>query len=136
MGISERTARRWIKSGKLRAYKPGRDYWIPESALRELVEESEVHPKAERRSSLEPSFNDVLEDERHEGAEPPPAPGVMPMALGDEPEEVLPPKLEEDIDAAFDRAVDLLRKGGAGEEFIAEVDGPIRQRAFEEVAPA
>lgn len=66
MGISERTARRWIKSGKLRAYKPGRDYWIPESALRELVEESEVHPKAERRSSLEPSFNDVLENERRE----------------------------------------------------------------------
>ena len=45
MGISERTARRWIKSGKLRAYKPGRDYWIPERALTELVEESEVSPK-------------------------------------------------------------------------------------------
>ena len=45
MGISERTARRWIKSGKLRASKPGRDYWIPERALTELVEESEVSPK-------------------------------------------------------------------------------------------
>jgi len=63
MGISERTARRWIKSGKLRASKPGRDYWIPESALTELVEESEVSPKV-GRSSPEPSFNDVLNDER------------------------------------------------------------------------
>jgi excisionase family DNA binding protein len=62
MGISERTARRWIKSGKLRAYKPGRDYWIPESALTELVEESEVHPKAS--ASSQPSFNGLLEEER------------------------------------------------------------------------
>jgi excisionase family DNA binding protein len=61
MGISERTARRWIKSGKLRAYKPGRDYWIPESALTELVEESEVHPKAS--ASSQPSFNGLLEEE-------------------------------------------------------------------------
>jgi excisionase family DNA binding protein len=42
LGVSERTVRRWIKAGKLRAYRPGRDYRIPESALRELVEESEV----------------------------------------------------------------------------------------------
>ncbi len=63
MGISERTARRLIKSGKLRAYKPGRDYWIPESALTELVEESEVHPKAS--ASSQASFNGLLEEERH-----------------------------------------------------------------------
>jgi excisionase family DNA binding protein len=62
MGISERTARRWIKSGKLRAYKPGRDYWIPESALTELVEESKVNPKAP--ASSQPSFNGLLEEER------------------------------------------------------------------------
>src|SRR5215210_5597751 len=59
MGISERTARRWIKSGKLRAYKPGRDYWIPESALRELIEESEVHPKAQASLPLEESERGV-----------------------------------------------------------------------------
>src|SRR5215210_8216556 len=62
LGISERTARRWIKSGKLRAYKPGRDYWIPESALTELVEESVVHPKAP--ASSQPSFNGLLEEDR------------------------------------------------------------------------
>jgi excisionase family DNA binding protein len=42
---SERTIRRWIKSGKLKAYKPGRDYLIPESAIAELIEGSEVFPK-------------------------------------------------------------------------------------------
>jgi excisionase family DNA binding protein len=42
LGKSERTIRRWIKLGTLRAYKPGRDFLIPESALRELMEESEV----------------------------------------------------------------------------------------------
>ncbi len=56
LDISERTAYRWIKSGKLRAYKPGRDYWIPESAIKDVVVESEVRPKAESRSSLEPKL--------------------------------------------------------------------------------
>jgi len=53
LGVSERTVRRWIKSGKLKAYKPGRDYRIPESALRALVEESEVSPKAQSPLPLE-----------------------------------------------------------------------------------
>jgi len=64
LDISERTAYRWINSGKLRAYKPGRDYRIPESAIKEAVEESEVRPKASGRSSLEPSLFNGLEDER------------------------------------------------------------------------
>jgi excisionase family DNA binding protein len=64
MGVSERTVRRWIKSGKLRAYKPGRDYRIPESAFQEFVAESEISPKERGRSLLEPSLNDVLEEER------------------------------------------------------------------------
>jgi excisionase family DNA binding protein len=68
MGVSERTARRWIKSGKLRAYKPGRDYRIPESAVREFVEDSEISPKAFGRSSLEPTLFNGLEDERRAAA--------------------------------------------------------------------
>lgn len=64
LGVSERTVRRWIKAGKLRAYRPGRDYRIPESALRKFVEESEVDPKAPGRSSPQPSLNDALEDLR------------------------------------------------------------------------
>src|ERR687890_1832960 len=66
LGVSERTVRRWIQSGKLKAYKPGRDYRIPESAVRELVEESEISPKAESRSSLEPTLLNGLEEERRE----------------------------------------------------------------------
>jgi excisionase family DNA binding protein len=62
LDISERTTYRWIKAGKLRAYKPGRDYRIPESAIRQAVEESEVHPKAP--ASSQPSFNGLLEEER------------------------------------------------------------------------
>jgi excisionase family DNA binding protein len=67
LDISERTAYRWIKSGKLRAYKPGRDYWIPESAVKEVVEESKVRPKADSRSSLQLPLNGFVngfEDER------------------------------------------------------------------------
>lgn len=64
MGVSERTIRRWIKSGKLKAYKPGRDYRIPVSAVREFVKESEVYPKAPRRSPSEPSLLNGLEEER------------------------------------------------------------------------
>src|SRR5215217_6940326 len=63
LGVSERTVRRWIKAGKLRAYRPGRDFRIPESALTELVEESEVRPKAQAPPP-EPSFNGILEEER------------------------------------------------------------------------
>jgi excisionase family DNA binding protein len=69
MGVSERTVRRWIKSGKLRAYKPGRDYRIPESAFQKFVAESEISPKERGRSLLEPSLNDVLEEERRTGWE-------------------------------------------------------------------
>lgn len=38
LGISEATARRWIKSGKLRYYKPGLKYLIPASAIEDLLE--------------------------------------------------------------------------------------------------
>jgi len=64
LGISEPTVRRWVKSGRLLAFKPGRDYKVPESAVRELILESRVVPKGERRSQFEPTFNDVLEEER------------------------------------------------------------------------
>jgi excisionase family DNA binding protein len=62
LGVSERTVRRWIKAGKLKAYRPGRDYRIPESAFRAFVEESEFDPKAE--APPEPTLLNGLEDER------------------------------------------------------------------------
>jgi excisionase family DNA binding protein len=70
MGVSERTVRRWIKSGRLKAYKPGRDYRIPESDLRAFIEESEVSPKAEAPPSPELTLNHALkEEERREELE-------------------------------------------------------------------
>ncbi len=46
MEVAERTVRRWIKSGRLKAYKPGRDYRIPESAVKDFIERSVAYPKA------------------------------------------------------------------------------------------
>ena len=40
--ISEVSARRWVKSGKLRASQPGQKYIIPRAAVEALL-----HPKAE-----------------------------------------------------------------------------------------
>lgn len=37
LNISENTARRWVKSGKLKAFQPGRRYLIPRSAIDELL---------------------------------------------------------------------------------------------------
>jgi excisionase family DNA binding protein len=69
LGISERTAYRWINSGKLRAYKPGRDYRIPEGAIREAVEGSEVRPKAPAPPSQRSLFNGLEEERRTAEAE-------------------------------------------------------------------
>jgi excisionase family DNA binding protein len=50
LGVSEVTARRWIKSSKLKAYQPGRKYLIPRSAIDELLERES--PKATAAPSL------------------------------------------------------------------------------------
>ncbi|MDP9479767.1 MAG: helix-turn-helix domain-containing protein [Actinomycetota bacterium] len=52
LGVSEQTARRWVKSGKLKAYRPGLRYLIPASAIQELLEEEA--PKAAAPPSPEP----------------------------------------------------------------------------------
>ena len=64
LGVSVYTVRRWIKEGKLRAFKPGKEYRIRESDFEEFLRDREVRPKAPRRSASEPSFNDVLEQQR------------------------------------------------------------------------
>ncbi len=58
--ISEVSARRWVKSGKLRASQPGQKYIIPRAAVEELL-----YPKAEA-SRPEEAFRfvgKVVEDE-------------------------------------------------------------------------
>jgi excisionase family DNA binding protein len=64
LGVDVQTVRRWIQSGKLKAFKPGKEYRVREADLEEFLEAREVRPKAPRRSPSEPSFNDVLNEER------------------------------------------------------------------------
>jgi excisionase family DNA binding protein len=66
IGVSVYTVRRWVKTGQLRAFKPGKEYRIQKSDLEEFLRAREVRPKAPRRSPSEPSFNDVLAEERRE----------------------------------------------------------------------
>lgn len=43
--VDPQTVRRWIKSGKLKAYKPGREFRIKSTDLEEFLETREVAPK-------------------------------------------------------------------------------------------
>jgi excisionase family DNA binding protein len=63
LGVSVYTVRRWIKTGQLRAFRPGKEYRIQESDLGEFLRAREVRPKVPGRSPSEPSFNDVLAEE-------------------------------------------------------------------------
>lgn len=38
LSVSELTARRWVKSGKLAAAQPGKMYLVPRSAVEKLLE--------------------------------------------------------------------------------------------------
>ena len=67
LGVSDQTVRRWVKAGQLAAYKPGKEYRIKGSDLEEFLKTREVSPKVLRRSPSEPSFNDVLAEERRTG---------------------------------------------------------------------
>jgi excisionase family DNA binding protein len=69
LGVSEKTARRYVKSGALPSGFVGNAYRVDEEDLEAFLQESKVSPrddpgKGTRRSSLEPSFNDALEEER------------------------------------------------------------------------
>jgi excisionase family DNA binding protein len=64
LGVSVYTVRRWIKEGRLRAFKPGKEYRIQATDLEEFLRAREVRPKAPRRSPYEPSLLNGLEEER------------------------------------------------------------------------
>ena len=67
LDISEKTARRMVKAGKLPALFIGNAYRVSEEDLEKYLESAKVEPgKAPRRSQFEPSFEDVLADERSE----------------------------------------------------------------------
>lgn len=58
--VDEQTIRRWIKFGKLEAFKPGREWRIPPAAL-EALQASYSSPKAQAQADIE-SGDERLED--------------------------------------------------------------------------
>ena len=66
LDISEKTARRMVKGGKLPAMFIGNAYRVSEEDIATYLRNAQVDPKAPGRSSVEPSFNDVLDGERRE----------------------------------------------------------------------
>ncbi len=53
LGVDVQTVRRWIKDGRLRAFKPGKEYRIREDDLEEFLQTREVRPKAGAQPSPE-----------------------------------------------------------------------------------
>jgi len=68
LGVDVQTVRRWIQSGKLRAFKPGKEYRVREADLEEFLAAREVRPKAVASLSQRSLFNG-LEEERREALE-------------------------------------------------------------------
>jgi excisionase family DNA binding protein len=65
LGVDVQTVRRWIHSGRLRAFKPGKEYRVRESDLEEFLAAREVRPKVEAPPEEgQRSFNDLLEERR------------------------------------------------------------------------
>src|SRR5215203_959818 len=69
LDVSEKTARRYVKSGALPSTFIGGAYRVTEQNLEEFIHRAEVKPedaspKVESRSSLEPSLFNGLEEER------------------------------------------------------------------------
>jgi excisionase family DNA binding protein len=49
LGVSVYTVRRWIKEGKLRAFRPGKEYRVRMGDLEEFFRTREVYPKVQTR---------------------------------------------------------------------------------------
>jgi excisionase family DNA binding protein len=67
LGVDIQTIRRWIHAGRLKAYKPGKEYRIRESDLEEFLRAREVRPKVPAPSPYEPTLLNGLEEQRRRG---------------------------------------------------------------------
>jgi len=65
LGVDVQTVRRWIQSGKLRAFKPGKEYRVRETDLEEFLAAREVRPKAVTSPSQRSLFNGGEEERRY-----------------------------------------------------------------------
>jgi len=64
LGVSIYTVRRWIKDGKLRAFRPGKEYRVREADLEEFLAAREVRPKEVPSPSQRSLFNGFEEERR------------------------------------------------------------------------
>jgi excisionase family DNA binding protein len=62
LGISEVSARRWVKSGKLAAAQPGRKYLIPRSAVEELLSPKAPAPPPDPAAQRRREFYERIKD--------------------------------------------------------------------------
>jgi excisionase family DNA binding protein len=54
LGLKHETMRRWLRSGKVRAVRLGRDWRISERAIDELAHKATNQPRAPRRAKSNP----------------------------------------------------------------------------------
>jgi excisionase family DNA binding protein len=123
LGVDRQTVNRWVKQGRLRAYKPGKEYRVSETDLREFLNTREVRPKAE--ASPEERRTYVVAD-------------AVVEAAGEWLKTVTDPDVPQERRFAFrDAAIslfDLINKRGY-EEWL-EADHSRRADMFEEMADA
>jgi excisionase family DNA binding protein len=70
LGVSVYTVRRWIQTGKLRAFKPGKEYRVREADLEEFLRAREVVPKGLAPTSPQRSLLNHLADVEEERRRP------------------------------------------------------------------
>ena len=65
LGVSVYTVRRWIKEGKVRAFRPGKEYRVRVADLDEFFAAREVHPKGAEQPSEAAQVQERREPETH-----------------------------------------------------------------------
>jgi excisionase family DNA binding protein len=123
LGLSEVTARRWVKSGKLRAFQPGRRYLIPRSAVEGLLRPAVGPPSLD---ATDEEFGRMLTeaDENQLGEMKRDLSGHLPKG-GTPP---LPQPTRREL-LAMDRSILIYREqkrlAAAGEEYLQELAAAI-----------
>jgi excisionase family DNA binding protein len=110
--VSEQTVRRWVKSGQLKAYKPGLEYRILASDLEEFLESRT--PKGQ----ASPSPPEVSDEERRH------------RELVERVADFLgrrPPDLEERAEEYWDAMTQALERVEQNRRFVEDPDQKLRQ---------
>jgi excisionase family DNA binding protein len=84
LGVSVYTVRRWIKEGKLRGFKPGKEYRVRVADLEEFFRAREVRPKVEGRPDRQQAAGTELRGQVGEIGET----FFAPLEEGEEPQTI------------------------------------------------